>query len=174
MELFFELLKIIIPSFIVFITAFYIIKKFFKDQEKKREYDIIIAYNKFTLPMKIQAYERIILFLERISPDSIIMRLAQNVKTSKELQKELLETIRAEFEHNLSQQIYVSSNAWEMVKNAKGNLIKLINVVAEGIDDKSSALNLSQALLEKVIEMKKSPVFDALEFLKAEAKEILK
>ena len=174
MEIILELVQIIVPSLIVFLTAYYIIKRFFENQEKQRKYELLSANSKVIIPVRLQAYERIILFLERISPDSIIVRLAQNVKTSKELQTELVNTIRAEYEHNLSQQIYISSKAWEMVKNAKGNLTKLINTVAEGVDDKASPLTLSQAILEKVIEIKKSPVYDALEYIKAEVQEVIK
>jgi len=173
MELFLELLKITIPSLIVFLTAYYIIKKFFENQEKQRKLEQLNESAKITTPIRLHAYERVILYLERISPDSIIMRLNQNVKTSKELQTELLNNIRSEFEHNLAQQLYISSKGWEMVKNAKGNLIKLINTVSEGVDGKSSPLTLSQAVLEKVIEMKKSPVYDAIEYLKQEVKEML-
>lgn len=173
MELLFELLKIIIPSFIVFYTAYKIIIGFFENQEKQKKQELVINNSKVITPIRLQAYERIILLLERISPDSIVMRHSQNVKTAQELQRELLIAIRAEYEHNLSQQIYVTSETWEMVVNAKGNLIKLINTVADGIEDNAPALKLSQAILEKVMEIKKSPVFDAIEKVKGEVRELM-
>jgi hypothetical protein len=173
MDFIMELLKITIPSLIVFLTAYLVIKKFFENQEKQRKHDLLGQHAKTLAPIKLQAYERLIMFLERISPDSIIMRHTQQVKTAKELQSSLLNTIRAEYEHNLSQQIYISSQAWEMVKNAKAKLIQLINTTANGIDEKAPALSLSQSILENIIEMKKSPVYDAIEFLKNEVKEYL-
>lgn len=173
MELFIELLQIIIPSVIVFVTAYYIINRFFQNQQEERKQHLINENAKTITPIRLQAYERLIMFLERISPDSIILRNTQNVKTVKELQTNLLNSIRAEYEHNLSQQIYVSSQAWELVKSAKGQLIKLVNSTAENIDPNAPALNLSQTILENLIELKKSPVYDAIEFLKKEVYQIM-
>lgn len=174
MDIFLELLKYILPALIVFLTTFYIVRKFFENDQKQKKFELMTANQKITTPIKLQAYERIILFLERISPESIIMRINTSGMNVKMLQEALHEAIRAEFEHNLSQQVYISPKAWEMVKNAKGNLLKLINTVADSIDGKSPSINLSQAILEKVIEMKKSPVYDAIEYVKSEVQEIIK
>ena len=174
MEILLEVSKYILPAVIVLLATIFIIKKFFDNDQKQRKFEQMVENQRITTPIKLQAYERIILFLERISPESIIMRVNKpgiNVKTLHEF---LLETIRAEYEHNLSQQMYVSSKAWEMVKNAKGNLIQMINSVADNLEDKSPSINLSQAILQKVIEMKKSPVYDAIEYLKGEVQEIIK
>ena len=89
--------------------------------------------------------------------------------TSRQMQTELLSTIRAEFEHNLSQQIYVSSEAWELVKSAKSNIIKLINTAADNVDPESPAFNLSKAILESVMSLDKQPTAIAIDFIKKEA-----
>jgi hypothetical protein len=168
-----EILKYILPALIVFFTCFYIINKFFKNEEEKRKLDIIVKNHKLITPIKLQAYERLILLLERISPESLIMRVNKSKMNCMDLQAELLNTIRAEFEHNFSQQLYISSKAWENIKNARGNMIKLINTVADSVDQKESSLKLSQGILEKVIDMKKTPTYDAIEFLKKEMQEVI-
>ncbi len=81
-------------------------------------------------PIKLQAYERIVLFLERISTESLIMRTVKPGMTAQQLHSALIANIRSEYEHNLSQQIYMSNEAWEMVKNAKGTVIRIINNIA--------------------------------------------
>lgn len=167
-----EILKYTIPSLIVFLTSYYVIRKFFENEESKRKYDMALANDKIITPLRLQAYERIILFLERISPESLIMRVNKSNMKSKELQTELLNNIRSEFEHNLSQQVYISQQAWEVTKNAKANMIKLINSVADGVDNHSPSLQLNQAILERVIDMKKSPTYDAIEFVKKEIQQV--
>ncbi len=97
-------------------------------------------------PLRLQAYERAILFLERISPENLIMRVNKSGFTCQQLQSELMQTIRSEFEHNLSQQIYISHGAWEMLKIARGRTIQLINSLAEKIPKDSPSINLSKAI----------------------------
>lgn len=168
-----EVLKYILPSLVVFFTAFYIIRKFFEREEKRFRMEILMNNQKTITPIRLQAYERMILLLERISPESLIMRVNKPNLKSSELQAELLGNIRAEFEHNLSQQVYISTDAWEMIKNARSNMVKLINSVSDSIDMTAPSIKLSQGILEKVIEMKKAPTFDAIEYIKKEAREII-
>ncbi len=82
-------------------------------------------------PIKLQAYERIVLFLERISLESLLLRVSSPDMSASQLHTALLNAIRNEFEHNLSQQIYMSPQAWEVVSNASSNMIKIINSEAE-------------------------------------------
>jgi len=172
MDVVLEILKYVLPALIVFFTTFYIIKKFFENEDKKRKVDIMVENQKTITPIKLQAYERLILFLERISAESLIMRVNKTTMSCRDLQTELLSNIRAEFEHNLSQQIYISSKAWEIIKNAKSNMVKLINQVSDNVDNKAPSIKLSQGILEKVIDIKKAPTFDAIEFLKKEVQTI--
>jgi hypothetical protein len=163
-----EVLKYTVPSFIVFITAYFIIRKFIDNETKKRVFEQATRNQEMITPVRLQAYERLALFLERISPEFLIMRTNQPGMSSKQLQQELLSVIRSEFEHNLSQQIYVSAKAWEMVKNCRGNLTKIINSSMEVIKPDSPSINLSKTILEKIMDMEQSPTDEALEFLKKE------
>ena len=112
---------------------------------------------KTVLPIRLQAYERLALLLERISPESIIMRVNKPGMTAKQLHSELLSSIRAEFDHNISQQVYISNEAWEHVTSARGKVIHLINTAADQVKDEATALILSQQIYEMTMEVKPQP-----------------
>ena len=96
--------------------------------------------------LKLLAYERIILFIERIKPDSFIPRTL-----SQEYQLLLINEIRKEFEYNLSQQLYLSENAWEVTVNFKDNIITLINSAATSCPPQATAGDLARKILEHYI-----------------------
>ena len=120
------------------------------------------------LPIRLQAYERLALLLERISPESIIMRVNKPGMTAKQLHTELLSSIRAEFDHNMSQQVYISNEAWEGILTARGKVIHLINTASDQVKDEATALTLSQQIFEMTMELKTQPTREAMQFLKKE------
>ncbi len=163
-----EILKITIPGLIVFFTAYFTIKAVLQKDIDNRKVDVVLQNQKLITPIRLQAYERVILFLERISPNSVIVRLQTPNMTVQQLHKEILIIIRSEFEHNLSQQLYLSIDAWEMVRNSKEKTIQLVNSCLEDISPNDNAMKLSQAILEKLIEIKTPPSQEAINFLKKE------
>ncbi|MCK9256375.1 MAG: hypothetical protein M0Q45_00695 [Bacteroidales bacterium] len=163
-----EILKITIPSFIVFLTAYFVLKTVLKKENETKKMQIVLQNQKTITPLRLQAYERVILFLERISPNSIIVRLQTPNMTIGQLHKEMLITIRTEFEHNLSQQLYLSIEAWEEVRNAKEKTIKLLNSCLEDLDMNENALIFSQKVFEALIEIEKSPTQEAINLIKEE------
>ena len=163
-----EILKYILPSLVVFFTAFFIIKQFTDAEKKRVEVNLLMKNKDIVTPLRLQAYERMALLLERISPESLIVRVNKKGMTTQELQNELIRSIRAEFEHNLSQQIYLTSKTWGVVKKARADLIQLINTSATKVGSREPSLKLSQIILETVIESKKSPTGEAIEHLKKE------
>lgn len=167
-----EILKITIPSLIVFLTAFYVLKTVLQKENENRKIQVVLQNQKIITPLRLQAYERIILFLERIAPNSVIIRLQTPNMTIGQLHKEMLITIRTEFEHNLSQQLYLSVEAWEEIRNAKEKTIKLLNTAMEGLDPNENAIKLSQRIFEMLIEIEKSPTQEAINFLKQEIKQL--
>jgi hypothetical protein len=163
-----EYLKYLLPSVVVFATTYYLVKKYFDGEERRRQQRIFINNQNLIVPLRLQAYERMILFLERISPESLIIRVNKHGITCQQFQSELLNAIRSEYEHNLSQQIYVSQGAWEMLKNARGRTIQLINMMAEKVQPDSPSINLSRAILESIVDQEKIPASDAIGFIKKE------
>lgn len=168
MEALADILKITIPSLIVFFTAWILLRTMIKNDQDKRRQELILQNSRTITPIKLQAYERIILFLERISLESLLIRVSTPEFSATQLHSAMLNAIRSEFEHNLSQQIYMSQQAWEVVRNARSNMIKMINSEAEKIPRDSSGMTLSKKLLEKIMEMEQEPTRAAIDFVKAE------
>lgn len=168
MDAVFDIFKIIIPAAVVFATAYFLVKNFLDDQSKKRQDEIRQANQNIITPVRLQAYERLALFLERISPNNLVMRVHKNGMSALLLQAELIKTIRNEFEHNLSQQIYISNNSWHLVKNAKEEIIKLINISAAKVSDTGTGLELAQVILQIAAQIKKMPTEVAMEYIKKE------
>lgn len=162
-----------IPAFIVFLTSILTIRYFIRDNQKQRKMEILLENQKIVTPIKLQAYERITLFLERITPDSLIMRVMNPKMNCAQFQADLLRTIRAEFEHNLSQQIYISAKAWEIVKNAKEQVIKIVNIAFTKVKPTDPAMRLSQQIIEKMVDIQKAPTHTAIDFLKEELKSVI-
>ena len=168
-----EILQYTIPALIVFLTAFSFLWFFSKNDDKKRKHQLLVESRKITAPIRLQAYERLILFLERISPESILVRVKRQGMTNRDLQKELLKTIRLEYGHNLSQQLYISHDAWEVLVAAKENTIKLVNTSMIEIRPDSPAMELSKMILESMIKTDVHSPKAAIEFIKKEAALVL-
>ena len=167
-----EILKYVVPSLVVFLTVFYVLHSYFEDLERKRKYKTSLKNQKLITPLRLQAYERVILFLERITPESLIMRVSQSNMNSKQLQVEMLASVRAEFDHNLSQQLYLSNEAWEMVKNARSNTLKLINTAADQVLSDAPYMQLSTIILKMMMDMENNPSSEAIDFLKEEVQKL--
>ncbi len=120
--------------------------------------------------LRLQACERLVLFLERIHPSGLVMRLNEPELTAGQLQILLVRTVREEFEYNLSQQLYISSATWEKIRNAKEETIALINRALMGLPEGASASQLVKGIMDEVVTRGKLPVETALELLKQEAR----
>jgi hypothetical protein len=168
MDMFFDILKITIPSVIVFLTAWVLLRNMIRNDQDKRRQELIMQNSRTILPIRLQAYERIVLFLERTSLESLLVRTNTPGMSAGQLHSALLNAIRSEFEHNLSQQIYMSQQAWEVVKNARSNTIKIINTEFEKSPNTATGLEFSRQLLEVVMELEKEPTKTAVEYIKNE------
>lgn len=165
-----DILKYTLPAVIVLIAAVLIIKQVVKIDQNRRNYEMISKNQQLITPIRLQAYERLTLLLERLSPESLIMRVTKPNMTAKQLQSELLSTLRFEFDHNVSQQIYVTPQVWEIIKNSRSKITQLINGAAIRVKPDDSALILSKIILEDLMTLDKSPTSLALEALKNEVK----
>jgi len=166
-----EIVKYTLPSVIVFATAYYLVKSFFEKEDKKRLIEVSIGNQKLLTPLRLQAYERIVLFLERISPDNMAIRLQQSGMPAKQLQMQMLNSIRSEFEHNLSQQIYMGQATWEAVISAKESIVKLVNAASMRMPENASAIDLSRMMLEMYLSVDQPPVTSTIFIIKQELNE---
>ena len=125
---------------------------------------------RITLPLKLQAYERIVMYLERIQPVNLVLRTQKAEMTVQELQLSLIRTIREEFDYNLSQQVYMSATAWEMIKNAREESIALINRAAGAFNPQEQSTVLVRAIFDVSVENENLATAAALNFIKDEAR----
>jgi hypothetical protein len=130
------------------------------------------ATDKAILPLQLQAYERLVLLVERINLQNLIGRIFQPGLTAVDMQVGLIQTVKAEFEHNIAQQIYVSPLAWEAVKTLKEQTITIINQVASQLPPDASAMDLNKQILEIFLQAETSPSELTSQILNAEAKRL--
>jgi len=170
MQALFELLKYTVPSLVVLATAYYVLKMFLEKEAEKTQMQMRLDVQKISLPVRMQAYERLVLLLERIEPAGLLVRTNLPGMNASQLQSALVQNIRSEFEHNLSQQLYVSNKAWEMVRNAREETIKRINTSAMKLTPDATSTDLASLILINDIDADQSAVKGALDRLKSEAR----
>ena len=164
-----EILKITLPALIVFLTAYFLFRDMLESREKHREFEFRVNNSKQVLPLRLQAYERLAMLLERISPQNLLIRVAPHDLNASDFHHQLLANIRQEFEHNLSQQIYVTPQLWEIIRKTRENLVSIINKSAEDTDLQSPALLLSKKIIENYIAEESPMITIAMNELKKEA-----
>ena len=153
-----------------------IVFRFLKKQTDKEVIKLRSELHKqrqeFFLPSRLDAYQRSVLLLERIHPNSLIMR-AHNPKLNATLfQAELVKTIRSEFEHNLAQQIFITAGTWEIIRNSKDEVIKLIHMAGSQMNEKSTSTDLSEKIFEIIAQLEEFPTSIAVKIVKKEFQEL--
>lgn len=149
MEKFIDIIHWILPTLIVFITSLVLVRWFLKAETQRRRQEALIMKNKDLIPIKMSAYERVTLFLERISAESIIMREQSKTQTCKQFQSILLSAIRTEYEHNMAMQVHITADTWQLVKNAKEEMIRSINICATMVNPDHNSIALAKTILEQ-------------------------
>lgn len=170
MQAFFELLKYTVPSLVVLAAAYFLLKMFLTSEAEKTKMQLKLDVHKISLPVRMQAYERLVLLLERIEPAGLLVRTNLPGMSATQLQSALVQSIRSEFEHNLSQQLYVSDKAWEMMRNAREESIRRINMAAMKLTPEATSADLASLMLLNDIETEQSLIKSALDLLKSEAR----
>ena len=161
-----EILAYTIPSIITGGVAYFLFNSYFKDQQNTRRWLLQKDAQKDALPIRLQAYERMSLFLERINITKMVVRLMPVGDDKNDYENYLIAQIESEFEHNLTQQIYVSNTCWTMILTAKNATIQMIRV-ANRSEKVYSADKLREVILNEMMD-KQSPCVVALEFIKNE------
>lgn len=151
--------------------VFYLVAKRYFDNQQKQQLLAAHAEERRAMlqvsaPLRLQAYERMALFLERISPESLILRCYQPGMDMKLLQGVLTKNIRDEWEHNLSQQVYLSAEAWLHIREAKEEMVNLVNSAAVSLPADADPTTLAASIFEA--NHKQSAVMEALAFLRNE------
>jgi hypothetical protein len=172
MEVVIEFGKILIPASIVVYLSYLLVRSFIQKEIQVRSMEIRGRAIETVLPSRLQAYERMTLFLERISPQNLLIRLNAPGMTSREFHQLLLSEIRNEYNHNVSQQIYMSPEVWSYIINAKEDLIVSINDAAGELTPEATSLDLSKKIFEKAVNKPVDPIAHAVLELKKEIQRI--
>ena len=165
-----DLFLFAIPSLITGIIAYYFFKEHTKNEDGRRRYLLKKDMQINALPLRLQAYERMALFLERISPSKILIRIPPISSSKEDYESLLIQSIEQEFEHNLSQQIYISDKCWNIATTAKNATIQLIRK-ASMLEKTDTANKLREIVLTEMME-RRSPSDAALSFIKEEVSEL--
>lgn len=142
-----DIVKFALAGLIVFFAAWFFVKAYLDQRFNFRMIELKKESLKQTLPLRLQAYERTILFLERISPSNMLLRLHVPEMSAKEMQRIIITDIRAEYQHNISQQLYVSATTWMVVKKIKDDTVSIVNSAAGALPEHATAADLSRSIL---------------------------
>jgi len=165
-----EIIGYTIPALITGGIALYYFKFHFANEEKRRFFQLQKKNQNIALPLRLQAYERLTLFLERISLTKLLVRVKPSDKDSIKYLNKLVQNVEQEFEHNLAQQIYVSDNAWNAIVTAKNTITQQIRTAAANTN-----VETAEQLQENLISnstASDNPSTTALYFLKNEVRKI--
>jgi hypothetical protein len=161
---------VVIVACLILVAVVFLAKLFTEKSLKVQAMDNGKTVKGIVLPLRLQAYERMALYLERIEPNQLVMRIHGDGLTVTQEQNLLLTAIRGEFEHNLSQQIYIAPAVWKQICDAKDDIITIVNTVAEQMDPNANSLEYAEALLIAAAE--KPVVENALSVLKTDVQKL--
>ena len=168
MDVVVEFGKILIPASVVLYAAYLLVRSFIQKEIDLKRLEVRSRSIETVLPNRLHAYERMTLFLERMAPQNLLVRLNTAAIPAREFHQQLLAEVRNEYNHNVSQQVYIGEDVWELIKSAKEDLIVTINDSALEVGDGATSLDLSKKIFEKTITKSIDPLAHALSELKRE------
>ena len=173
MEVFLEILKYTLPGLLVFLASYFILRKLVDSRYHLQALELKAKYSKDAIPLKLQAYERLILFCDRIDVPNLIMRLNSRDMSSAGLKSAMMISVQKEYEHNIAQQLYISNKLWQIISLAKNDVISFIEMNTQGFaaDDRSE--ELARKLLNEYGKLERSPINIAISAIKEESKYLL-
>ena len=169
-----EVLKYVLPAAIVLLAVKYMNDSRLEQERLDRNSDVRKEILRTHLPLKLSAYERAVLYLERIHPGNLLARVGSNGKSAQQLHLDLIREIRQEYEHNLAQQIYISPVGWAALVKAKEEVLAIINQSGREQEEGADAMALGKSILEKFSSMSNMPTLIAINVLKGDIERLFK
>jgi hypothetical protein len=148
LETILEIIKITVPALVIFFTIQTLLKQYLESEYKTKMLDFKQNQNNTTIPLRLQAYERLSLFCERISIPNLVLRLRDEGMTASGLRLAMMVSIQKEFEHNITQQVYVSDQLWQILKIARDDALNIINMVYSNVDPEGDAKAYAAAMFK--------------------------
>ena len=170
---YYEILLLTIPIIVLFLAIYLLFRQFFQNQFKLQVAQSQKSQGDSVVRLKLHAYERLMLFCERIEMKNLIGRLHQSNMKARDLQASLIMAVHQEFEYNLSQQLYVSAQLWQIVELAKSQMIEIIAHVGATVKSDAPASDLSNTLLAYFETQKHNPVETAKSAIRKESSFLL-
>ncbi len=171
---FYEILKFLIPQIAMLVLVYMFLESWMRRENVRSFHSRKDEFNKHILPNQIHAFERMVLYLERISPNNSIPRLNQQGLTAKEFQYILTKEISDEFDHNLSQQLYIPNEAWKLITLAKDKMIQDIMHSTQSLPENASSKDLAYKIIENHMSAKgKDLCVEGIKMLKVELYKII-
>lgn len=152
-----DIVKLTIAGIGVVWVAFYLLKPYLDRSEKLELLELKKVNSSQTLPLRLQAYERLILLIDRINPANMLIRMNAGSFTAAELHSLILAEVRNEFQHNITQQIYVSPEAWVIARKIKDDTITLVNNVIKSMPPEATGLDASRLMLAHLSQLGDNP-----------------
>jgi hypothetical protein len=173
-EMIVEVMKLVVPCLAVLAAVWVVLRELQKKQEKQGTLELLKETQSKILPLRLNAYERAILFLERISPENLIIRVDASGKPAAVFHKQLVAEIRAEFEHNMSQQLYISNESWSELVKAKEAILGNINQLSRELGPAATGMDLGRRIIETMAKTGVSPSHQAIVVLRRDFQRFLK
>ena len=172
MDILLQIALIVIPSGAVLLTTIFFLRREASKEVMNMKAELKKQRQEYFLPSRVEAYQRAVLLMERIHPNSLVMRLHNPGLPAKALQAEFLKALREEYDHNVAQQLFISPQGWQMVKNSKEETIKIINIAGNQMLATSTGMDLSAKIFEIVAEVGQLPTEITVDYLKTELQEL--
>lgn len=173
-ELILEVLKYTVPAGFVLGAVGLVMREQRQRAESKDRYGILQKTFAEMVPLRLQAYERAIIFLERIRPESLVIRADGSGKTAKEFHRQMIMEVREEYEHNIAQQLYIKGDSWVELVRAKEHVLSLINSTAGRTPPKSSGVDLARNILQEMTRQETAPIYTAIQTLKTDIQQMFR
>jgi hypothetical protein len=167
-----DILKYTLAGVGTIYVAFYLVKPYLDRAEKVQMADLKKTIANQTLPLKFQAYERLVLFVERVNPANMLLRLHGTSYSAHDLHSLVVKEIRDEFQHNVTQQIYVSERAWNVVKRVKDDTMSVVTNAVKAMPETATGLDLSKTILAHLSHLQDNPYDIATSMIRKDMEEL--
>jgi hypothetical protein len=167
-----DIAKYFIAGIGVVSATYYIIKPHLDRADKIQMLEFRKALSNQTLPLRLQAYERVVLFVERINPANMMLRLNGTAYTATELHSLVVNDIRDEYQHNVTQQIYVSSRTWGVLRRVKDDTMSIVTNAMKGLPEDATGMDLARIVLIHLSKLEENPYDIALAIIRKDLEEL--
>jgi hypothetical protein len=167
-----DILKYTVAGLGIVYIAFYLFKPYLDRSENIQLIELKKTISGQTLPLRLQAYERIVLFIERVNPANMLIRLNGTAFTAAELHRLVVAEIREEYQHNVTQQIYVSSRAWGVVKRVKDDTLSIVTNAIKALPENATGMDLAKIVLAHLSQLDDNPYEIGINLVKQDMEQL--